>query len=390
MRYLSSFAARTATLVAALAVASTIGCAAPRTEGVAYAPYAGLALHPVASGLAQPVHVAAAQGDSARLFVVEQGGRIRLVVRDSLRAEPFLDLTDSVSSGGERGLLSVAFHPRYAENGYFFVDYTDGNGDTHIVRFQRGADADHADPASGVLLLAIAQPYSNHNGGHVAFGPDGFLYVGMGDGGSGGAPQGNGQNPRRLLGKLLRLDVDHGAPYAIPPGNPFAHGAAGRAEIWALGLRNPWRFAFDPPSGLLYIADVGQNKWEEIDAAPAARAGVNYGWNFTEGLHGYHGGAPGGLTAPIEEYGHDSGCSITGGVVYRGHDLPALSGHYVYGDYCNGGIRSFRYDGTGVRDRRVWQDIVVPGLSSFGTDARGELYTVSHSGVVSRVTNAGR
>lgn len=379
---------RVVAVAAALLVAVNAGCAPSRTESAAYAPFTGVALRVVARGLAQPVHVAAAPSDSSRLFVVEQGGRIRIVSGDSLRAEPFLDISDSVSTGGERGLLSVAFHPQYASNGLFYVDFTDGDGDTHITRFQRGADADHADPASGTLLLAIPQPYANHNGGLVAFGPDGMLYVGMGDGGSGGDPHGNGQNPHTLLGKMLRLDVDHGAPYAIPRDNPFADGARGRPEIWALGMRNPWRYAFDPPSGLLYIADVGQNKWEEIDAMPAGRAGLNYGWNITEGLHGFRGTPSAALVKPIEEYGHDIGCSITGGGVYRGRDIPALAGSYVYGDYCNGWIRSLHYDGSTVRDRRAWQIPAATGLTSFGTDARGEMYAVQHDGTVSRIVPA--
>ncbi len=381
---------RLATLALVFAVTCSAGSAgcAPSHSDVTYAPWSGAGLRTVARGLDQPVHLTHAPSDSTRLFVVEQSGRIRVIEGDSLRAEPFLDLADSISSGGERGLLSVAFHPRYADNGFFYVDFTDPHGDTHITRFHRGADAAHADPASGTLLLAIDQPYANHNGGLVTFGPDGMLYVGMGDGGSGGDPQGNGQNPRTLLGKLLRLDVDGGVPYAIPRDNPFADGARGRPEIWALGLRNPWRYSFDPPSGLLYIADVGQNKWEEIDAVPAGRAGLNFGWNVREGLHSYTGGSATGFVEPVDEYGHDIGCSVTGGVVYRGRAVPALVGQYVYGDYCSGWIRSLHYDGSAVRDRRAWQGVAAPGLTSFGTDARGELYVVQHDGTVSRVVAA--
>ena len=389
MRVVQSLVLRSAACIVALLMAATAGCA-PSHTGVAYVPFGGVTLRTVATGLDQPVHLAAAPGDTTRLIVVEQNGRIRVITNGRLRAEPFLDISDSVSTGGERGLLSVAFHPRYAENGFFYVDFTDVKGDTHITRFHRGVDHDHADASSGTLLLAIAQPYANHNGGLVAFGPDRMLYVGMGDGGSGGDPHGNGQNSHTLLGKILRLDVDRGVPYAIPTGNPYANGKSGRAEIWALGVRNPWRYAFDPPSGLLYVSDVGQDKWEEIDAVDAAHAGLNYGWSLSEGSHSFHAGAHGRLVQPIEEYGHDIGCSITGGAVYRGHDVPALVGHFIYGDYCGGWIRSFRYDGTTLHDRRAWQGVVVPGLTSFGTDARGEMYVVSHTGTLSRIVAAGR
>ncbi len=338
----------------------------------------------VASGLDGPLLVTAPAGDS-RVFIVEQPGRIRVLRDDSLLPAPFLDITAKVGSGGERGLLGLAFHPDYASNGLFFVDYTDRDGDTRVERYHAEPSGDVADPASAHLILSVPQPYANHNGGLVVFGPDGKLYVGLGDGGSGGDPQRNGQNPHTLLGSILRLDVDGGDPYAIPPDNPFADGQGGRPEIWAYGLRNPWRFSFDRPSGLIYVADVGQNAWEEIDVAPADRGGLDYGWNIMEGTHCY--GAStcdrSGLVLPVLEYGHDEGCSITGGHVYRGSNVPDLVGWYVYADYCSGWIRALRYADGAVQERRPLDTGIGP-VSSFGVDARGELYVTSGNGSVYR------
>ena len=342
----------------------------------------------VVSGLAQPLFLTAPPGD-ARLFVVEQPGRIRIVSGGQLLATPFLDLTDRVSSGGERGLLGLAFHPSYAQNGYLYVNYTDRAGDTRVERYHVSADRDRADPASASLVLTVAQPFANHNGGMVVFGPDGMLYVGMGDGGSGGDPQGNGQNTGSLLGKLLRLDVDRapaGAGYAIPPDNPFATtaGISRRGEIWAWGLRNPWRFAFDPPSSRLYVADVGQSRREEIDVAGTREAGVNYGWNRMEGSECYNATSCDrtNLRLPVEEYGRDDGCSITGGYVYRGK-IAAIRGHYFYSDYCQGWLKSIRLadDGT-VAERRTWDVGALGSVTSFGVDASGELYVTSANGRV--------
>jgi glucose/arabinose dehydrogenase len=342
----------------------------------------------VVTGLDRPLFLTAPAGD-ARLFVVEQPGRIRVVSGGNLLATPFLDLTDRVSFGGERGLLGLAFHPSYAQNGYFYVNYTDRSGDTRVERYRVSADRDRADPASASLVLTVAQPFSNHNGGMVLFGPDGMLYVGMGDGGSGGDPQGNGQNTGTLLGKLLRLDVDHapaGAGYAIPPDNPFAATAGGarRGEIWAWGLRNPWRLAFDPPSSRLYVADVGQSRREEIDVAGAREAGVNYGWNRMEGSECYNASScdRANLRLPVAEYGREDGCSITGGYVYRGR-IEAIRGHYFYSDYCQGWLKSIRVadDGT-VAERRTWDVGALGAVTSFGVDASGELYVVSANGRV--------
>jgi hypothetical protein len=344
------------------------------------------------------VFVTAPPGDTLRLFVVEQGGRVRVIRRDSLLATPFLDVRGKISSGGERGLLSLAFHPQYANNGRFYVYFTNPGGDIRIVRYTVSTtDANVADSLSGDTVLAVPHPgESNHNGGQLAFGPDGKLYAGLGDGGGGGDLDTNAQNTSRLLGKLLRLDVDGTTGYAIPPDNPFfGDPPPARPEIWAFGLRNPWRFSFDRQTGDLYIADVGQGLWEEVDvaAAPAASRGVNYGWNVMEGRHCYSAGTcnQSGLTLPPVEYGHTAGaCSITGGYVYRGARVPALVGHYFYSDYCTHFVRSFRYVGGQATDQRDWTAQLDPGgnVSSFGEDGRGELYVVVHGGDLYRVVEA--
>jgi glucose/arabinose dehydrogenase len=340
----------------------------------------------VVSGLSSPLFLTSPPGD-ARLFVVEQPGRIRVVSGGQLLAAPFLDIRDRVGCCGERGLLGLAFHPRYAQNGLFYVNYTDRNGDTRVERYRVSADRDVADAASASLVITVAQPFSNHNGGMVAFGPDGMLYVGMGDGGSGGDPQGNGQNLNSLLGKLLRLDVDNapnGSGYAIPRDNPYVGRAGARGEIWAHGLRNPWRFAFDPAGERLYVADVGQNRKEEVSIAGITEAGVNYGWNVMEGNDCYSAASctRTGLRLPVEEYTHSDGCSITGGYVYRG-SIAALRGHYFFSDYCQGWLRSIRLasDGT-VAERRTWDVGTLGNVSSFGVDATGALYVVSGAGRV--------
>lgn len=329
----------------------------------------------VASGLERPTDLAGA--GEGRLLVLEQPGRVRLIVNGGLQAAPFLDITDRVGSqGNEQGLLGIALHPQFAENGFFYLDYTNRAGATVISRFQTLADGTRADPASEKILLTIDQPYANHNGGSLAFGPDGMLYIGAGDGGSAGDPQGNGQKLTTLLGKLLRIDVNGGDPYAIPADNPFADGQQGRKEIWAYGLRNPWRFSFDRLTGDLWIADVGQNAWEEINFQPAgAPGGVNYGWNFREGAHPYRGEPPAGLslTDPVAEYPHPEGCSVTGGFVYRGEKLPEFFGIYLYGDYCNGRVWGLLRQPDGS-----WQSQLLfetgTYLSSFGEDVSGELY----------------
>jgi hypothetical protein len=387
---------RAAIALAAIASALAAGASAqPGSGGQApaeprtiYVPMPGLRLETVATGLDHPLYLTAPPGDP-RLFVVEQGGRIRILDNGRVRKRPFLDLSDSVRTGAERGLLSVAFHPDYAHNGLFFVNYTDRRGDTRIERYRVTADPDSADRASAHLVLAVDQPYPNHNGGLVMFGPDGMLWIGMGDGGGVGDRQGNAQNQASLLGKLLRIDVDHGDPYAVPPDNPFVHRAGARAEIWAYGLRNPWRFCFDVAESLLIVADVGQDRWEEVDAVPLRFKGLNFGWNLMEGSHPYRESPaePRRMVRPIAEYGHDEGCSITGGFVYRGQLFPDLYGHYVFSDFCRGWIRSFRY-AAGHADRwRQWARSAGP-ICSFGQDAAGELYAISLGGRVAKLVRA--
>jgi glucose/arabinose dehydrogenase len=346
-----------------------------------------LAVEEVARGLDAPVYLTAPPGD-LRSFIVEQPGRIRIVENGKLLDKPFLDITRKVGYGGERGLLSVAFSPQYSTTGFLFVNYTDKKGDTQIERYKVSTDRNVADPASAKLILAIDQPYSNHNGGLNLFGPDGMLYIGMGDGGSQGDPHGNGQNRNALLGKILRINVDRAEPYVVPDGNPYAKGG-GRGEVWALGLRNPWRFAFDRVSGLLYIADVGQDKYEEINVVPMSTAGVNYGWNTMEGSSCYRLPlcAKTGLQQPVFAYSHEGGtCSIIGGFVYRGRKIPEIQGQYFYSDYCNSWVRSYTYTADG--SNRAWHQWLDGGLGnivSFGEDAQGELYICSSNGRVYRI-----
>jgi glucose/arabinose dehydrogenase len=347
----------------------------------------GIRLVVAGDGFEQPVFVCSAPADT-RLFVVEQPGRIRWIENGRPSREPFLDLTDRVRAGGERGLLGLAFHPAYERNGFLYVNYTDREGDTQVVRFTVRPDRRTADPATAKRILTVEQPFSNHNGGMIAFGPDRMLWVGMGDGGSGGDPLGHGQNPRTLLGKMLRLDVDGGDPYAIPRDNPFAgRPGQGAPEVWATGLRNPWRFSFDFTANRLVIGDVGQNRWEEMDVVDASRAGLNYGWNLREGAHG-HGlprPRPAGLVEPAVEYGRDDGCSVTGGHAYRGRALPALAGAIFFSDYCRGWLRSFRWDGARASERREWSVGTMGSVTSFGEGHDGELHVVTHEGRIWRL-----
>ena len=361
-----------------------LGCSEGAT-GPNPPPPQGLELELVASGLIDPLYLITPPGDD-RLFVVEQNGRIRIIQSGHLVAAPFLDIRSKVSYGGERGLFSVAFHPDYASNGYFYVDYTDTSGDTRIERYTVSGDPNAADAGSAKLILGVDQPYANHNGGLIAFGPDGMLYIGMGDGGSAGDPQGNGQDRGTLLGALLRIDVDGGDPYAVPPDNPFVGQAKAKGEVWAYGLRNPWRWAFDPTAGLLYVADVGQNTWEEVDVIPMDSAGANFGWNVMEGNHCFLGSScdRSGLVLPVLEYSHSDGCSITGGYVYRGSAIPGLQGHYFYADYCAGWVRSFRYASGSATDERQWDLGEIGQPLSFGQDGAGELYVMSRNGRVYR------
>jgi glucose/arabinose dehydrogenase len=361
------------------------------SDPIAPDPSAAASLEVVASGLDGPLYLTAAPGEADRLYVVERPGRIRIVENGSLVETPFLDITSITSGGGERGLLGLAFHPDYGGNGTFFVNHTDVAGDTRVVRYTVSPSGDTADPGSATELLQVGQPFSNHNGGQLAFGPDGMLYIGLGDGGSSGDPNGNGQDPSTLLGTILRIDVDGGAPYAIPADNPFADGADGAPEVWMYGLRNPWRFSFDATNGDIYVADVGQNEIEEVSVLSAAEAGgANLGWNVLEGTRCYDAETCDrtGLVLPAHEYTHDEGCSITGGYVYRGSAVPELEGRYFYGDYCGGWIRSFRLGSDGsATDVSDHTDAFgsVGDLASFGVDAAGELYVLGLDGTVHRM-----
>jgi glucose/arabinose dehydrogenase len=350
----------------------------------------GFTWAPVVSGLSSPVDLTSVPDGSGRLFVVEQPGLVRIVENGALLPTPFLDVRDRVESGGnEQGLLGLAIHPDYASNGFFYVNYTarQGGGDTVIARFAVSAgDPNLADPGSEKVLLGVDQPYRNHNGGGMAFGPDGYLYISLGDGGSANDPEGRAQSLDTLLGKLLRIDVDGGDPYAIPADNPFA-GGGGEPEIWLYGLRNPWRFSFDRLTGDLYIADVGQGQWEEIDfLAAGAPGGANYGWDFREGAHPFEGEPPAGLELvdPIFEYQHGFGCSVTGGYVYRGQALPEWRGIYVLADYCSGRVWGLLRGADGA-----WQsqELFQSGFSitSFGEDQDGEVYLMDRSGTIYRL-----
>lgn len=358
--------------------------APPRLPPIAFE----LAANEVLTGLSQPVFLAAPPGDP-RLFVVEQTGRIRISNADGqLLDAPFLDLSGRVGTAPEGGLLTMAFHPRYADNGQVFVYYTDTGDDTVVERYTVSGDPDRLDPGSAKRILALTQRRRNHNGGMLQFGPDGMLYIFLGDEGGAGDPFGNGQNPETLHGSILRIDVDRGDPYAIPDDNPFVGEEGARGEIWAIGVRNPWRSTFDFAGDVLYVADVGQNAIEEINAVPAGEAGVNYGWNTMEGSACYQssGCDMSGLTLPVVEYVHDgSVCSVTGGYVYRGSQLPEIAGHYFYSDFCTGFLRSFRLVGGEATDERRWNVGSLGAVSSFGVDGSGELYVVNLTGSVSRL-----
>ena len=385
---------RAAFLIAALL--ASVSCGKdddPTVDGPPPAP-SGFAAAFVAGGFTDLVLLVSAPGDTSRLFLVEKTGTIRVLRSGTLQPRPFLNVSTRLTQGSEQGLLGLAFHPQYAANGRFYVHYTDQAGDTRVVEFLVSSNPDSASATEREILFRD-QPYSNHNGGQITFGPDGYLYIGLGDGGSGGDPHGNGQSLGTLLGKILRIDVDGGAPYSIPADNPFVGRAGARGEIWSYGLRNPWRFTFDAGTGAMLIGDVGQNQWEEIDYEPAGTGGRNYGWNRMEGAHCYPGGTAcdtTGLVLPVAEYDHGAGCSVTGGHVYRGEELPELQGVYFYGDYCTGLIRSFRISDGAAVDHRDWTAALrtqsggpMAGLSSFGVDSRGELYLILLSGEIYRL-----
>ena len=356
---------------------------------------AQLALEPFSSGFKKPVSIANA-GDS-RLFVVEQSGVIRIMDSSGIvYAEPFLDMQSRVRSGGEMGLLGLAFHPDYPETGYFFVNYTAEGPRTIISRYSVSlTDPDRADPESELVLLTIDQPFENHNGGDIRFGPDGMLYIATGDGGSGGDPQNNSQNLATMLGKILRIDVNSGDPYSIPDDNPFINGVNVQKEIWAYGLRNPWRMSFDRETGDLWIADVGQNLYEEINFQPAeSPGGENYGWRCYEALHEYNFSectAAGDYVFPVFEIDQNltGACSVTGGFVYRGSKYPSMTGTYLLTDYCSGQFWSVR-DSTGIWVAREQGSFPGHYISCFGEDQEGELYVAAlSSGEIFRLTYAG-
>ena len=349
-----------------------------------------VALQTVATGLNFPLDLTAPDGDT-RLFIVEKGGTIRIVKDGSLLPSPFLDISGQVSTGREQGLLGLAFHPEYAANGRFVVHYTDAAGDTQVSEFRVSGDPDVADPASRASILEVDQPFANHNGGQVLFGPDGYLYIMLGDGGAAGDPGGRGQSLGDLFGSILRVEPLDGGGYAVPPDNPFVSTGGARPEIWSYGLRNPWRVAFDPATGDLYIADVGEQRWEEVDvsaSAAGAGRGLNFGWSIMEGPECFRESScdQAGLELPVLSYNRDAGCSITGGFVYRGAAIPALQGHYFYADFCEGWVRSFRLENGSAVDQLQWPTLS-PGdnVPSFGRDATGELYVMSTAGVVFKI-----
>lgn len=343
-------------------------------------------LQQIATGFTRPVYLTHAGDGSGRLFVVEQAGIIKIVRNGQTLTTPFLDIRDRVESGGEKGLLSVAFHPKYRENGRFFVNYTarkDGILKSVIAEYKVSANPEVADRTERIIV-EVEQPFANHNGGLNKFGPDGFLYIGLGDGGAAGDPLNNAQSLETLLGKIVRIDIEK-EPYAIPHDNPFVGRAGAQGEIWAYGLRNPWRFSFDRCTGRLFAGDVGQNRLEEIDLI---EKGKNYGWRIMEGSQCYDPPTlcnTQGLELPIAEYDHSLGCSVTGGYVYRGTQYPALIGHYLFGDYCSGRIWSLTEGSPGRWTMRQLIDSPL-SISSFGEDEQGELYVVHYGGAIYRVT----
>jgi glucose/arabinose dehydrogenase len=355
-------ATATVALVAVLAVVASASAMGHRE--------AALRLVKVVDGLQAPVHVASAPGAAGLLYVVEQGGLVRVVKGGSIRSQPFLDVRAKVRAGGEQGLLGLAFAPDYAKSRQFVVNYTDTNGDTRVVRYR--SDGTKALTASARQLLFVKQPYSNHNGGMVAYGKDGLVYVGTGDGGSGGDPENRAQNLSSPLGKILRLD----------PARPAA-----KPVIVALGVRNPWRFSFDRANGDLWIGDVGQGSIEEVDHVAWPLQGLlNFGWDVYEGRASFESKAlgPGRLVKPVAQYSHARGCSITGGYVYRGSAVPSAAGRYFYGDYCSGTVWSLKLGGGVARQVRP-ESFTVPNLTSFGEDSKGELYAVSGNGALYRL-----
>jgi glucose/arabinose dehydrogenase len=328
--------------------------------------------------LDQPLAMDAPEGTSD-VYIAEKTGRVRVLHDGRLDPKVVLDVSDQVSQGGEQGLLGIAVAP---DRAHLYVNLTNQAGDTRIYEY--ALSGGRADEGSQRELLAVDQPYSNHNGGEIVFGPDDLLYIGLGDGGSGGDPHGNGQNLGVLLGKILRIDPRpaDGRPYGIPADNPFADRAGARGEIWSYGLRNPWRFSFDPAGGAMWIGDVGQNQYEEVDAEPAGAGGRNYGWNLREGRHEFDGPRPEGAVDPVIEYGREDGCTVIGGVVYRGRAIPGLRGAYLYSDFCGGWVKAVRTEGGRPAGQPRDLGLNVASPSSFGTDQRGDVWVLSLAGPV--------
>jgi len=376
--------------------AATISAGAITIATVAYGSATlSLGLTQVAANLDYPTWLTAPPGER-RLFVTERPGRVRIVENGITRDQPYLDIGARVFAEGEGGLLSLVFDPQFARNGYFYICYTDLQRTIVVERFSAGATPAAANPTSGLGILNIPHPtYINHFGCQLAFGPDGYLYLGTGDGGGGGDPLGNARNLSSLLGKLLRIDVANATaaqPYAIPAGNPYRDTAGRRPEIWASGLRNPWRFSFD--GGLLYLSDVGQDFREEVNIVGTAQAGLDYGWNVLEGTLCYAAATcdRAGLSLPTFEYDHGAndvnGCAITGGFVYRGRAVPELAGRYFYSDYCGSYLKSFLAAGNGIVEQRDWEIADIGPVVSFGQDAEGELYLLTSGGAIHKIGRA--
>jgi len=370
---------------------SSVPATLPTASGSVFDPTRiAITLRPVATVAGGPLAIAAPHDGSGRLFVAAQDGRAWVVDHGTTGSTPLLDLRSLVTSGGERGLLGLAIHPSFPTDPRVFVDYTDLNGNTVVASYRLDpADASRLDPSSAAVILQVGQPFANHNGGALAFGPDGDLYISLGDGGSEGDPQGNGQKLDTMLGKILRIDVDHpsaGQPYGIPTGNPFVGNPLARPEIWLSGLRNPWRMSFDRTTGDLWLGDVGQNAWEEVDVARAGAGGLNFGWNTMEGNHCYQpaeGCDQSGLTLPVAEYGHDAGCVVIGGVVYRGSRYPMLQGGYLYLDFCSG--RIWALDAAAAAPTPAQVGVLSGQLAAFGEDQAGEVYLADLDGTISEL-----
>lgn len=348
------------------------------------------------SGFSSPVDITNAGDGSNRLFVVERGGQIKIIKNNAVLPTPFLDISGFITSGGEQGLLGMAFHPNYVSNGFFFVNYTDTNGDTRIVRFgTNSSNPDLADPSNREIILTVAQPFFNHNAGDLAFGPDGYLYIPLGDGGSGGDPGNRSQNTMEMLGKMLRIDVDGALPYTVPASNPFVGNTAVLDEIWAIGLRNPWRISFDRSTGDLWIGDVGQSAWEEISFQPASSTGgENYGWRCYEGNQIYNNtgcGPMSSYTFPVFDVGRSNATgakSITGGFVYRGTQYPNLVGKYIFCDYITDNCWTLEPDGSGGWTSELFNSSGMVNCSSFGEAENGELYALNLNGIIYETIDA--